>query len=123
MIRSCKDSDTRKLVNREFSRKFSGIEKAARLRLDRLDAAMSLKGQPLVQDIRTIGLVAGIDLAPEANQPGRRAYRAMESGFHDHDIMLRITGDTLALSPPLIIEKKEIDQLIEIFAGVLKTAN
>jgi beta-alanine--pyruvate transaminase len=75
------------------------------------DAAMSLKGKPNVTDIRTIGLVAGIDLDPVAGTPGKRAYDAMERGFHDHGIMLRITGDTIALSPPLIITESEIDEI------------
>jgi beta-alanine--pyruvate transaminase len=80
------------------------------------DAAMSLKGAPLVEDIRTLGLVAAIDLKPIDGLPGKRAYTAMEAGFHDHDIMLRITGDTIALSPPLIIKDEQID---EIFAKKL----
>jgi len=42
MIKSCKDTDTRKLVNREFCKKFSAIERPARMRIDRLDAATSL---------------------------------------------------------------------------------
>lgn len=75
------------------------------------DAAMSLKGHPLVADIRTIGLVAGIDLDPIAGSPGKRAYDTMEKGFHDFGIMLRITGDTIALSPPLIITEAEIDEI------------
>jgi beta-alanine--pyruvate transaminase len=75
------------------------------------DAAMSLKGAPLVEDIRTLGLVAAIDLKPIDGLPGKRAYNAMETGFHDHDIMLRITGDTIALSPPLIIKDEQIDEI------------
>jgi beta-alanine--pyruvate transaminase len=77
---------------------------------------MSLKGNSMVTDIRTIGLVAAIDLEPVAGTPGKRAYDAMEKGFHDHGIMLRITADTLALSPPLIIDEAQID---EIFADRL----
>ncbi len=77
------------------------------------DAAMSLRGKPLVEDIRTIGLVCGIDLTPIAGTPGKRAYDAMERGFHDHDIMLRITGDTLALSPPLIVSEAQIGEIFE----------
>jgi beta-alanine--pyruvate transaminase len=72
---------------------------------------MSLKGHALVEDIRAIGLVCGIDLAPIAGSPGKRAYLAMETGFHDHDIMLRITGDTIALSPPLIVSEDHIDEM------------
>jgi beta-alanine--pyruvate transaminase len=92
------------------------FERALALEEKWADAAMSLKGAPLVADIRTIGLVAGIDLEPVAGAPGKRAYDAMEKGFHDFGIMLRITGDTIALSPPLIIKEAEID---EIFADKL----
>src|SRR6202022_3038124 len=67
------------------------------------DAVHGLKGVPGVLDIRTIGLVAGIDLVPIKEAPGKRAYAAMERGFHDHGIMLRITGVTIALSPRLIV--------------------
>jgi beta-alanine--pyruvate transaminase len=89
------------------------FDRALKLEAKWGEAAMSLKGHPLVQDIRAIGLVAGIDISPVPGQPGRRAYHAMENAFHDHDIMLRITGDTIALSPPLIIAESQID---EIFA-------
>src|SRR5690606_17411490 len=69
------------------------------------DAAMSLKGAPRVADIRTIGLVAAIDLEPRTGAPGARGYEAMERAFHDHAAMIRVTGDTIALSPPLIISR------------------
>ena len=77
------------------------------------DAAMSLKGHPLVEDIRTLGLVAAIDMKPVDGKPGLRAYKAMENGFHDHDIVLRITGDTIALSPPLMINEAQIAEIFE----------
>jgi beta-alanine--pyruvate transaminase len=72
---------------------------------------MSLKGHPLIADIRTIGLTAGIDLVAVSGSPGKRAYDLMESGFHDHDLMVRITGDTIALSPPLIVSESQIDEM------------
>jgi beta-alanine--pyruvate transaminase len=75
------------------------------------DAAMSLKGHPLIEDIRTLGLVAAIDMKSVDGQPGLRAYKVMENGFHDHDIVLRITGDTIALSPPLMINEAQIDEI------------
>jgi beta-alanine--pyruvate transaminase len=77
------------------------------------DAAFSLQGHPLVEDIRTIGLVAGIDLKPIAGKPGLRAYKAMENAFHDVGMMVRITGDTIALSPPLIINTQQIDEIFK----------
>ena len=75
------------------------------------DEAMSLKGHPLVEDIRTLGLVAAIDMKPVEGKPGLRAYKAMENGFHDHDILIRITGDTIALSPPLMITPAQIAEI------------
>jgi beta-alanine--pyruvate transaminase len=87
------------------------FERARDLEPKWAEAAMSLKGHPMVADIRTIGLVAGIDLQPVPGLPGKRAYDAMEKGFHDQSIMLRITGDTIAMSPPLIISESQIDEI------------
>ena len=89
------------------------FERALKLEDKWADAAMTLKGKPHVADIRTIGLVAAIDLDPVQGVPGKRAYDAMEKGFHDYGIMLRITGDTIALSPPLIIKEEQIGEIFE----------
>src|SRR6476660_6196842 len=89
------------------------FERALKLEDKWADAAMSLKGKPHVADIRTMGLVAAIDLDPIQGAPGKRAYDAMEKGFHDHGIMLRITGDTIALSPPLIVKEEQIAEIFE----------
>ncbi|MCJ8142719.1 aspartate aminotransferase family protein [Ancylobacter sp. A5.8] len=77
------------------------------------DAVMSLKGKPGVLDIRQVGLVGAFDLAPLPDAPGKRGYTAMVNAFHDHDLMLRGTGDTLAVSPPLIINEAQIGELVE----------
>ena len=71
-------------------------------------AIQGLRDAPFVQDIRTIGLAAGIDLAPIADAPGKRGFDAMLGAFHDQDMMVRVSGDTIALSPPLIISEDEI---------------
>jgi beta-alanine--pyruvate transaminase len=79
-----------------------------------MDALMStLQPLPNVLDIRTIGLVAAIDLAPHPDGVGRRAYDAMDKGFRDHGIMIRITADTLALTPPLIMTDNEMGELLD----------
>lgn len=88
------------------------FERAASLENKWADAAFTLQGNPLVEDIRTIGLVAAIDMKPIEGKPGLRAYKAMENAFHDFGFLLRISGDTIALSPPLIITE---DQINEIF--------
>jgi beta-alanine--pyruvate transaminase len=87
------------------------------------DAAFSLKGLPNVLDIRTIGMVAAIDLASKPDGVGKRAYEAMERGFHEHDVLMRITGDTIALSPPLIISESQIGELFEKVGRVIRALN
>ncbi len=85
------------------------------------DALMSaFKGLPNVLDVRTVGLVAAVDLAPSPDGPGRRAYAAMESAFHDNDIMIRITGDTLALTPPLVISESQIGEVADRITKVIR---
>jgi beta-alanine--pyruvate transaminase len=97
------------------------FERAFQLEARFADAAMSLKGLPNVLDIRTVGLVAGIDLAPRAaDLVGKRGYDAMVSAFHDNDLMLRIAGDTLALTPPLIVSEDQIGEIVEKVAKVIR---
>src|SRR5438270_2979616 len=88
------------------------FERANKLEGKFADAVMSLKGEPNVVDIRTVGLTAGIDLAPRADQVGKRGFDALNSAFHDNDLMLRIAGDTLALTPPLIISDDQIGEMV-----------
>jgi len=83
------------------------------------DAAHSLKGLPNVIDIRNIGLVAGIELAPRPGKPGARAYDAFVKCF-EQGLLIRVTGDIIALSPPLIIEKHHVDEMFGILAKVLR---
>ena len=82
------------------------------------DAVHSLRGAPFVVDIRNIGLMAGIDLAPRDSAPGARGYAAMVAAF-EAGAMIRATGDTLALAPPLIVQPAEIERLVEIVRGVI----
>jgi beta-alanine--pyruvate transaminase len=84
------------------------------------DAAMTLKDLPGVLDIRTVGLTAGIDLAPRAGAPGARAYEVMERAFHEQSLMVRITGDTLAFSPPLIVGEAQIGEIIDKIGRVIR---
>jgi beta-alanine--pyruvate transaminase len=83
-------------------------------------ALHSLKGVPHVIDIRNIGLVGGIELEPIAGQPGKRAFDAFLECWK-RGVLIRTTGDTIALSPPLIVENSHIDQLVSTIADVLKT--
>jgi len=84
------------------------------------DAAHALKGLPHVIDIRNLGLIAAIELEPIAGQPARRAFEAFLRCF-EKGLLIRTTGDIIALSPPLIIDKAEIDRLFGTLAEVLAT--
>jgi beta-alanine--pyruvate transaminase len=83
------------------------------------DAIHSLKGLPNVVDIRTIGLIAGIELDSRAGAPGSRAYGAFVDCF-ERGLLIRVTGDIIALSPPLIIETSQIDAIIDTLSASLK---
>jgi beta-alanine--pyruvate transaminase len=84
------------------------------------EAMMSLRNEPNVLDIRTVGLVAGIDLASRPEGVGKRAYEAMERAFHEQGIMIRITGETIALTPPLIITESQIAELADKVRAVIR---
>jgi beta-alanine--pyruvate transaminase len=83
------------------------------------NAVHSLKGLPHVIDVRNLGLVAGIELAGIEGKPGARAFdcflRCYEKG-----LLIRTTGDIIALSPPLIIEKEHIDRIVEMLGDILR---
>jgi beta-alanine--pyruvate transaminase len=85
-----------------------------------IDAIMSLKNEPNVVDIRTVGLTAGIDLASRPDQPGKRGFDALNSAFFDNDLMMRIAGDTLALTPPLIVSEEQVGEIVEKVAKVIR---
>jgi hypothetical protein len=78
------------------------FERARELEPKFADAVMSLRKEPGVLDIRTVGLTAGIDLAPIADLPGKRGFAGLNSAFHDNDLMLRVAGDT-GWEPVLIV--------------------
>ena len=84
-------------------------------------AIHSLKGAPNVIDIRTIGLVAGVELAPRAGAAGARGYDIFVECLAK-GLLARVTGDVIALSPPLIIEDGQIDRIVETLGDVLKRA-
>jgi beta-alanine--pyruvate transaminase len=80
---------------------------------------MSLKGLPGVLDIRCVGLTAGIDLTSRPDAVGKRGYEAMERGFHDEGIMFRIVGDSIAVTPPLIVSESQIGEIFEKIRKVI----
>ena len=84
------------------------------------DALHSLKGLPHVIDIRNLGLIGAVELEPIAGSPTKRAFSAFVKAF-EAGILIRTTGDIIAMSPPLIVEKSHIDILIGKLAEILKT--
>ncbi len=96
------------------------FENAARLEPIWADAIHSLKGLPNVLDIRTLGLVAGIDLASIPDGVGKRAFNALDHAFQKEGIMIRTTGDTIALTPPLVITENQIDEIVTKVGNTIK---
>jgi beta-alanine--pyruvate transaminase len=86
------------------------------------DAVMALKGAPNVLDIRCVGLTAGIDLASRADAPGRRAYDAMVHAFRNESLVVRVTGETIALTPPLIVSEGQIGEIVEKVGRSIRAA-
>ena len=84
-------------------------------------AVHALRGEPNVIDVRNIGLVAGIELAPLPGEPAKRAFDVFLDCY-DKGLLIRTTGDTLALSPPLIIERSHIDQIVDTLRGAIRRA-
>lgn len=83
------------------------------------DAVHSLREFPNVIDIRAIGLVAGIELKGRDGAPGARAYDAFVDCF-EKGLLIRTTGDTIALSPPLIVSTAQIDEIVTVLGNSLK---
>ena len=84
------------------------------------DALHSLKGLPHVIDIRNIGLVGAIELEPIAGSPTKRAFSAFLKAY-EQGLLIRTTGDIIALSPPLIISESQIGEIVSTLSGILKS--
>lgn len=96
------------------------FERAANMAPYFEQAAHSLKGLPYVKDIRNLGLVCGIELESVPGKAGARALDIFLKCFWDKGVMVRFTGDIIAVSPPLIIEKSQIDQMFGAIGDILK---
>jgi beta-alanine--pyruvate transaminase len=83
------------------------------------DGLHSLKGEPHVVDIRNIGLIGAVELQPIEGKPTARAMQLFTRCF-DNGVIVRTTGDTAAFSPPLVIEKQQIDQIIDTVRAALR---
>ena len=86
------------------------------------DAIHSLKGEPHVIDLRNLGMVGAIELEPMAGKPVKRAFDVFLNCY-ENGALIRTTGDILALTPPLIIEKSHIDRLIETIRSALRAVD
>jgi beta-alanine--pyruvate transaminase len=95
------------------------FERAAALEPYFTDAVHSLRSSAHVTDIRNMGIVAGIELEPRPNAPTARAFETFLKCF-EAGVLIRSTGDILALSPPLIVEKQQIDQIVDAVAKALR---
>ena len=95
------------------------LTRAKSLAKDWEDAAHALRGLPHVIDIRNYGLILGLELEPLAGKPGARAFDVYLKCF-ERGLLVRQTADILALSPPLIIERGQIQQIFETLAAVLR---
>jgi beta-alanine--pyruvate transaminase len=108
------------LATLDLYREENLFERARKLETPWAQAALSLKGLPNVLDIRPVGMTVGIDLASKPDGVGKRGAAALETAFHDHDIMLRAVGDTLALSPPLIVSEAQIGEIFDKVGKIIK---
>jgi beta-alanine--pyruvate transaminase len=96
------------------------FERAAEMATYWQEALHALRGTRHVIDIRNLGLIGAVELEPMAGEPTKRAFAAFLAAY-DKGILIRTTGDIIAMSPPLIISKAEIDTLIGTLADVLRT--
>jgi beta-alanine--pyruvate transaminase len=95
------------------------IERAAELSPVLEEAVHTLRDEPHVVDIRNIGLMAAVELEPIAGQPGARGYRAFERGL-DEGVLLRVSGEIIALAPPFISSADEVRSMIESLRRTLR---
>ncbi|HAQ72806.1 MAG TPA: adenosylmethionine--8-amino-7-oxononanoate transaminase [Pseudomonas sp.] len=109
------------LATQEIYQRENLFQKAIELESYWQDALFSLQGLPNVTDIRTVGLVAGIQFAPHAESVGRRGYEVFRQCFED-GLLARASGDTIALSPALIVEREHIDAMVERLADAIRKA-
>jgi beta-alanine--pyruvate transaminase len=85
-----------------------------------LEAAVhELRNAPFVKDIRNVGLAAAVELEPDASAPGRRGYDCIRVAFSEQDMVIRVSGDTIALSPPLIASESDISEITRRVGRVL----
>ena len=95
------------------------LTRAATLSPEWQEAVHSIRSAPAVLDIRNFGLIGAVELESRAGRPGARAFEVFLKCF-EKGVLVRVTGDTVALSPPLIIESGQIAQIVETLAGAIR---
>ncbi len=103
----------------DLYREESLFERAAAIAPYFEQALHTLKGLPNVIDIRNLGLIGVIEVAARPGKIGARAFD-MFTDCYAKGLLVRPAGDTLALSPPLIVEKSHIDQMVDMLGAALK---
>jgi beta-alanine--pyruvate transaminase len=96
------------------------FERAKKMEPVFADAVHTLKGTRLVADIRNVGMAAGIEIEADPKAPGRRGLEAIKRAFEEQNLVVRVGGDTIALSPPLIVTESQIGQIVDGVRGVLQ---
>ena len=84
------------------------------------EAVHSLRDHPHVKDIRNIGFMGAVELEPIAGKPMHRVMEIMQNCFHHKDLVIRVAGEIIALSPPLIMEKAHIDEMVGKIGDAIK---
>jgi beta-alanine--pyruvate transaminase len=95
------------------------LTRAASLAGEWENAVHSMRGLPHVQDIRNYGLIGAVELEPRAGKPGARGFEIFLNCF-ERGVMVRQTGDTIAMSPPLIVESKQIARMVETLTAAIR---
>ncbi|OEE67914.1 omega amino acid--pyruvate aminotransferase [Enterovibrio norvegicus FF-33] len=97
------------------------FEHAREMETEWQDAVHSLASHANVIDVRNAGIIAGIQLAPSEKGIGKRGYDVFTRSFYD-GVLVRASGDIIAMSPPLILESKHIDQMVSTLERAIKNA-
>jgi len=97
------------------------IDRAAKLAPVLEEAIHSLRGEPLVADIRNLGLAAAVDVTPIPGKPALRAFQVFEQAL-SRGLLPRFTGETIALAPPFISTEDEVRNAVEVLRAALRAA-
>jgi beta-alanine--pyruvate transaminase len=107
------------LATLDIYKRESLLTRGATLAKEWRDKILGLKDLPNVIDIRTVGLIAGIELKSRPGAPGTRGYDAFVKCFAD-GLLVRVTGDIIAMSPPLILERSHIDTIVTKLGNAIR---